>query len=109
MKRRFPWWLTLPVAALLVEGAVPFLLRAVYTCAYGPGGALPEGRELWLSYCCIGMGGLVGGVLAAAGVYFLLARSRLGVWIPMMIFVCLPALLVACVYSYGLLVLLALV
>jgi hypothetical protein len=108
MKRRLAWWAALPAGSALVVAATFVALCAVSRSAYGEPAGMSERAGLVVGYACIGLGGLVGAALAVLGAYLLLARSRLWVAVPVIVLVCVPALLCSAVYCYGLLVLLAL-
>ncbi len=95
MKARDTWHFLLPPAAIVLPIAAFFSLRTLWAAAYDGAGAVSDTAELPLTFLIMGVGGILAGGLAVAGIYLLLVRSRLWIAIPLIVVLCLPALLCA--------------
>ncbi len=106
---RPPVFVALAASALAVQLVAAGIVALAYGAAYGPSPWMAEGTAVGLSYVMLGVAGIVGGALALGGAYLAILRARASVAIAVVVLLSAPAVLVATVALYGLLVLLTLI
>lgn len=109
MNRRSLALVCLPLGAVIAQGAAFALLWFGSNAAYGSDRGLDEWVEGPLTWIVLGLGGVMAGGLAIAGLYRTLRDSRLWVAISVTCVTYVPILFVASVCTYSLLVVWAVV
>ncbi len=107
-RKSFPWHLAFPGMAMLLEIGTVIALWIICTGAYGQPAWIAESLIVPLTGLALSTGGIIGGILAVAGVYLLIIRWRLWVSVTLIALVCLPSMLCACIFTYALFVFLCL-
>ncbi len=104
LRKHFPSHVLLPVAMVFSQICTIIGLWIMSVFAYNQNTNLPESLLVPLTNFILGVGGGCGCFLGIASVCLLIIRTKWWISAPVIVLLCVPSIICACIFTYGFLI-----